>query len=153
MASPRSNLGSPFIWFTTRMFVLLWSIGIVWMLLLPPDRVTPRKTVWSEIFFGVGVVAMNLLLHSWAYGRANESGLQYRQYFRLKFLPWSAFSSVEWSSSTMPVVLRLREGGALSGKLRFPVYNPNPFVTGTKWHKEMTDLVFRIGNYIRAAPD
>ena len=92
-----------------RSFLILWTLLAVWILLLPAERVTPHKTMASEIALLVLVIFVHVAAHPVAYGHATDKGVRYRRYLHERFLPWSDFSEVVWSPGHFGLRLRNRK--------------------------------------------
>ena len=111
-------------WLMYRFFIWAWTAATIWILTLPADRVSPRKTPASELLLFFGAVLVNLFAHPIASGVADNAGMYFRQYFRMKFLPWGDFSKVQWKGYVM---LRLCHPSMLLRSLHFVRYIPNPW--------------------------
>ena len=99
------------------MALLVWTVLVLWILLLPADRIAPRKTVASEVALLLFTLLIHITAHPLAYGKATPEGLQYRRYFRQHLLPWSAFSRVAWRAGS--ISLRLRDENYPANRLDF----------------------------------
>jgi len=120
----RRRVGSLAMWLMYRLVISAWTLAAIWILVLPADRITPRKTHACELLLFFGAVLVNLFSHSIAYGVADNAGMHFRQYFHRRFLPWSEFSKVQWKGYVM---LRLRHPTLLLRSLHLVRYIPNPW--------------------------
>ena len=100
-----------------RLFLLLWTALAFWFLLLPAQRVTPHKTISSEVAILVFILLIHLTAHPLAFGKATEEGVLFRRYLQQQFLPWSDFTEIVWKTGW--ISLRLRDRAYPANRLDF----------------------------------
>ena len=141
-------IGRFFSWLILRFVAPLWSVGMIFILSAPAERVTPPRTWLSSAFFAAGVIVINLVAHPLAYGKVCKDGVWYRRYFQGRFTSWQEFEAVRCDVNVIDLVLR--GGGSLFGCLRFLRRDP-PWPLFTKERPKEPELVSWIGYQIELA--
>ncbi|HET6929136.1 MAG TPA: hypothetical protein VFI45_02350 [Candidatus Acidoferrum sp.] len=104
-------VGSLAFWLAWKLSVIL-VLGVVLLIVFTsPDFRGPVKLVFLLIVVGIMAVSDD----EFVYGRATESGIHFRRYIKMHFLPWSEIRSITWSASDR-LQIRLK-GGKLFRKM------------------------------------
>lgn len=104
-------IGSLAFWLAWKLSMIL-VLGVVLLIVFAStDFKGPVRLVFLLIVVGIMAVSDDEFVH----GHATESGIYFRRYIKMHFLPWSAIRSITWSASDR-LQIQLR-GGTLFRKM------------------------------------